>query len=351
MRVLVTGAAGYLGRGLVRALATGPDRPAALIAMDVRATPDTERLGGVTYDTVDIRDPGLGARIAAHRPEVVVHLASIVTPPRGCTRAEQYEVDVQGTERVLAACLASGVGRLIVTSSGAAYGYHADNAAFLTEDMPLRGHPDFAYADHKRQVEELLAQARLDHPELGQLVLRLGAVLGADTHNQITDLFDQPVIVGVAEAASPFNFIWDQDVVRCLAAAVRGTAVGVYNLAGDGVMTLAEIAAALGKAYVPVPAHLIGRALEVLHHKGWSQYGPEQVAFLRYRPVMSNQRLARELGFSPSKSSREVLELYRDGAGQQRSASPSRQRAATLAARFLPRAARLLDRGLTAVGQ
>jgi UDP-glucose 4-epimerase len=64
---------------------------------------------------------------------------------------------VGGTRNVLDACVAHGVKHLIVSSSGAAYGYHADNPAWLTETHPLRGNPAFAYSDHKRQVEEMLA--------------------------------------------------------------------------------------------------------------------------------------------------------------------------------------------------
>jgi UDP-glucose 4-epimerase len=321
-RVLVTGAAGYLGRQLVDALAAAPAPGDALIAMDVREVPAAARRPGVTYEALDIRSPALAERVAHHRPEVVVHLASVVTPPPGATRDALFEIDVVGTERLLAACLAAGVRRLIVTSSGAAYGYHPDNPALLTEDMPLRGHREFAYADHKRQIEERLARARERHPELAQLVLRLGTVLGASTHNQITDIFDKPVVLGLAGVASPFNFVWDEDVVRCLAGAVRGDAVGVYNLTGDGVMTLAEIAAALGKRYVALPPAVVARALTVLHARGWSQYGPEQVDFLRYRPVMSNHRLVAELGFRPRKTTREVLALYRDGVARRRAAAP-----------------------------
>ena len=82
-----------------------------------------------------------------------------------------------------------GVERVVVSSSGAAYGYHADNPAWLTEDDPVRGTDTFPYSLHKRLVEEMLAGYRESAPQLEQVVLRIGTILGETVDNQITDLF------------------------------------------------------------------------------------------------------------------------------------------------------------------
>ena len=91
-----------------------------------------------------------------------MHLASIVTPGPDSTRELEYAVDVTGTRHVLDACVAHGVRRVVVSSSGAAYGYHPDNPAWITEDQPVRGNEEFAYSHHKRLVEEMLAELRAD---------------------------------------------------------------------------------------------------------------------------------------------------------------------------------------------
>lgn len=309
--VLVTGAAGYIGHQLVEALAAERDGIGTIVAVDVRPTPTDECLDGVTYRVADVRDPALASIMQEHAIDTLVHLAAIVTPGKDSSRELEYSIDVLGTENVLRACLTAGVRHLIVTSSGAAYGYHADNAVPLAEDAPLRGNPEFAYSDHKRQVEELLARARVEHPELRQLVFRPGAILGASTHNQITDLFEKPFVLGVAGSNTPFTFIWDRDVVACLLKGVREEASGIYNLAGDGMTPMPEIARRLGKRYVPLPAWLLRVALAVAHPLHLSQYGPEQVDFLRYRPVLSNARLKDEFGYTPQLSSTDVFEHYR----------------------------------------
>jgi UDP-glucose 4-epimerase len=199
---------------------------------------------------------------------------------------------------------------VIVTSSGAAYGYHPDSPRPLREDHPLRGNPEFAYSDHKRLVEEMLALHRAEHPELRQLIFRPGTVLGDQAANQITALFEKPFVLGVRGSDTPFVFIWDRDVVACLRKGVEENRTGIYNLAGDGVLTLQEIAARIGKPYLPLPAALVRGALALLHPIGLSRYGPEQIDFLRYRPVLSNERLKSEFGYTPQLSSAEVFDRF-----------------------------------------
>jgi UDP-glucose 4-epimerase len=310
-RVLVTGAAGYLGRQLVAALAAdAARRPAALVAMDVREQPREQRLAGVAYECADIRAPGLDAMLRRHAIDTVVHLASIVTPGRNSSREFEYAVDVLGTENLLEACVAAGVRKLVVSSSGAAYGYYADNPAWIDEDQPLRGNREFAYAWHKRLVEARLADYRARQPQLQQVVFRIGTILGATVRNQITDLFDKPRLIAIRGSASPFVFIWDQDVVGCMLAAVYSDKSGIYNVAGDGALGVREIAARLGKGCVVLPAPLLRSALAVLKPLGLTQYGPEQVDFLRYRPVLSNRRLKEVFGYVPQKTTSEVFDFY-----------------------------------------
>ena len=153
---------------------------------------------------MDVTDAAaVDAGIAEAAPEVVVHLASIVTPGKDSSREKEYAVDVDGSRHVFDACLAHGVRRVVVSSSGAAYGYHADNPVPLTEDDPVRGNEEFAYSHHKRLVEEQLAALRTEHPELEQVVLRIGTILGRHVDNQITALFERPRLLQIRGADSP----------------------------------------------------------------------------------------------------------------------------------------------------
>jgi UDP-glucose 4-epimerase len=307
-KILVTGSSGYLGSQTVAHLAQRPDLQ--VIALDVREP--SNRLASVTYAVADIRAAEVDSIVARHAPEVIVHLASIVTPGKNSNRAFEYDVDVNGTRNLLQACVKNGVKRVIVSSSGAAYGYYADNPEWLTETDAVRGNDVFSYSCHKRLVEEMLAQYRKDHPALEQIIFRIGTILGPTVKNQITDLFEKPKLIAIAGSDSPFVFIHDQDVIGAILHGIDSPTTGIFNVAGDGKLTIYEIAERLGKRCRVLPAGLIQAGLWLLKKLHLTQYGPEQLDFLRYRPVLLNTRLKEEFGYTPKLTSAQVFDLYRN---------------------------------------
>ncbi len=296
-RILITGAGGYIGQQVFRTLR---QRCPSVWGIDIRTAPDVFQM--------DVRDPDLRALIQQHQITHVVHLASIVQP--GQAPDLEYDIDVNGTQNVLDCCLAGGVRHLTVTSSGAAYGYHADNPQWLSESDPLRGNDEFSYSRHKRIVEEILTEYRHQAPELGQLVLRPGTVIGATTRNMITRLFTGRFILGLRHVQSPFVFVWDQDLVETIAYGVQQSRIGIFNVAGDGCLTVSEIGEVLDKPVVHLPIWLIKSALSIAKPLKLTRYGPDQVRFMQYRPVLSNARLKSDFGRAPTKTSRQALEFF-----------------------------------------
>ncbi len=307
-RILITGAAGMVGRALLAEL-----EGAEVFATDLhRPDPMPD---GMSFLRMDVTTGEPARVIAKVRPDVIVHLASIVTPTPDMGRQTAFAVDVEGTRKVVNAAIANGVRRLVVTSSGAAYGYHPDNRVPLRECDPLRGNTEFPYSDHKRQVEELLAEARKVAPGLEQVILRVGTVLGEGTENQITALFHKPRLLAVSGSESPFVFIWTRDLARILKRAATDGPAGIYNVAGDGALGVSDLAGALGKPVLRLPPWLLKAALAVARPLGLSRYGPEQVRFLQYRPVLANDALKSEFGYTPEKSSAQVFDLWKKQAG------------------------------------
>lgn len=308
MNVFITGAAGYLGQQLTTYLLQQTDH--TVIAADIRDESPFQPHDNLHYVKLDVRSIEAAALLTQYAVDVVVHLASIVTPGKKSNREFEYSVDVLGTENMLQACVEAGVSRIVVSSSGAAYGYYADNPTWLRETDAIRGNEAFAYSHHKRLVEELLASYRHKHPQLEQTIFRIGTILGEHVRNQITNLFEQKYLIGIRGSDSPFVFIWDQDVVRCFAQAIDSDQTGIFNVAGDGALTVDELGVLLNKRVIKIPATAVSQGLFVLKRLQLTQYGEEQVDFLRYRPVLSNDKLKTEFGYIPQKTSLEVFEHY-----------------------------------------
>jgi UDP-glucose 4-epimerase len=303
-KVLITGAAGFIGSALVTAL----KGTHYVVALDLRDLPEEKRLPGVTYVACDITDPKLIDAFQTYKPDIVVHLASVVAA--GGHPDRDYAIDVLGTKNVLDAARAARARQIVVTSSGAAYGYHADNDVPLTENSPLRGNEDFPYSRHKRLVEEMLAEARTQHPELTQTVFRPCTVLGPGTKNQITAIFERPVIVGLTGSTTPFSLIAETDVVAALVKAVVEERAGVFNLAGDGTLSLREIAELLQKRYLPIPPWLLRTVLWALNKLRLTALRPEHVKFIQFRPVLANEKLKKAFGYEPRLNALEVFKRY-----------------------------------------
>lgn len=312
-RVLVTGGSGFIGTSVVARLAAAEEID-RVVSADLREPATTPP--GVDHVSLDVTDPdAVSVVVRDHGITTVVHLAAVVNPDPSMPREVIRAVDVDGTRNVLDACVAHGVRQVVVSSSGAAYGYHPDNSDWIREDHPLRGNEEFAYSHHKRLVEEMLADHRRSHPALGQTVLRIGTVLGETVDNQITALFERPRLLKVRGSDSPFVFIWDTDLVEILVRAVLQERTGTFNVAGDGAMTVDDIAAELGKPVLTVPESVLKAVLAVAHNLRLTSYGPEQTGFLRYRPVLDNSLLKQEFGYTPGRTTRQAFAGWRRARG------------------------------------
>lgn len=310
--ILITGANGYMGQQLIKRLLPLQglvfDK---IVGLDIRFSEHLLEEKQLVCLQKDIRSKELGAILLENNIDTVVHLAAIISTPDKSDREREYDIDVNGTRNLVDACIEAGVKKFITTSSGAAYGYHPENVhRWLTESDPIRGNYEFTYSHHKRLVEELLAEKRTSHPQLAQFVFRVGTILGKTTKNPITEYLEKPKVLELKGYPSPFVFIWDQDLAEILLKAATNGKPGIYNVAGDGCLTVKEVAAMMGKKNQTIPGWLVKAVFGALHPLKLSKYDAFIVNFIQYRPVLSNEKLKKEFGYIPQKTSKEVFQYY-----------------------------------------
>jgi UDP-glucose 4-epimerase len=302
--VAVTGPTGDIGRALLRRLDADPQVTKVLGMARRPFDPASQGLSKTEYRQGDVLDRKAVEALAAEA-DVLVHLAFIIVGGREETRS----VNLEGSRNVFEA--ARGVGRLVYTSSVAAYGFHTENPQPLTEDVPARGSDAHYYSAQKAELEETLREA-LDGADTETYVLRPCIVAGGDAL-ALVEAF--PAVVRKAplgpvlpDPGTPFQLVHTEDVAQALAAAVRGEGEpGVYNLAGAGTITAADLARAFGWHSVPVPragASLAARAVRLL------PLMPPQASWLnalRVPVVMDTTRAREQLGWEPQHDTRAVL--------------------------------------------
>jgi GDP-4-dehydro-6-deoxy-D-mannose reductase len=149
MRVLVTGANGFVGRYLLRELAANGHEA---LAFDTAASPLPEAARSFTGD---IRDRKVLEKILSrHQPDACVHLAGLTFVPSGWTAPEDMlAINVVGTACLLQTFRTAGSGaRLIVASTAQVYGTQPAPAP-LTEEAPLA--PENLYAISKAAADRM----------------------------------------------------------------------------------------------------------------------------------------------------------------------------------------------------
>jgi UDP-glucose 4-epimerase len=317
LTVAVTGPTGDIGISAVEALEHAPEVERIIGMARSPFDPAAHGWARTEYLQGDITNRDAVDALVADA-DVVVHLAFIIMG----SRDESARVNLEGTRNVFEATVAADrPRRLVYTSSVAAYGYHADNPVPITEDVPPRGSPEHYYSEQKAACEAALAEITGGTP-LEVYVLRPCIVAGPRAP-ALAEAMPWKQLPGpvkrVAQAlpllkplfpdpGTPLQLVHHDDVAAAIAlAATTSAPPGAYNIAADGVLSMSDVAKALGARPVRVPRAAVSAASEVIARLPFVPSALEWLHVGRTSVVMDTTKAKSRLGWEPKYTAAETL--------------------------------------------
>lgn len=321
LKVAVTGPTGEIGKPLLAELERRAEVGSVVGMARGAFDPAEEGWGKVAYRRGDILDRGALAALF-DGADVAVHLAFAIFGGHEETR----RVNLEGTRNVFEAAIRAGVSRLVYASSVAAYGFHAENPQPLTEEVPTRGSDGFYYSAQKAELEDLLDEL-LVGSGVEAYVFRPCIVAGPRATMLVEQVVDAvrvgdpapllrrgveklPLVRPVLpDPGMPFQLVHHDDVARAMAAAICGDGPpGAYNLAGEGVVGLGDVAHALGWRSIPVPGPAVSVGAAAAKRLTFATTKLEWAVALDTPVLMDTAKARRDLGWLPRFDALDTLE-------------------------------------------
>ncbi len=329
---LVTGANGWLGRRVVRALTQGhPEmgeagaggRRVRMLIRPGEKADDLLKLGAEKVEG-DIRDPrALRALCAGAAGGTLVHLAAIIHPSRGT--GEFTEVNIEGTKAVVGEAGRAGLRRAVVMSSNSPIGVSRDPTCVFEEDSPYR--PYMGYGRSKQQMEQWLRAPAGDIELPPVTILRAPWFYGPEQPPRQTRFFcmiraGRFPIVGSGRNRRSMGYVDSLAYGILLAAAAPHAAGRIYWLADERAYPMTEIVATVrevlrddfGLPTSPRSVHVPGIVSDAARLgdrllQGLGRYNQELhvLSELNLTIACTIERAKRELGYRPLVDLREGM--------------------------------------------
>jgi UDP-glucose 4-epimerase len=305
VRVLVTGAAGFIGSHLVdRLLAEGEE----VVGLDDLSSGSLanlaearrSRLGKLRFHRVDVTSTAVTELVARARPEVIFHLAAQVDVRKSVKDpVHDAIVNIVGSVTLLQAALAAGARKFVFTSSGGCIYGEPDEARLpVTEEQVYlpEAMPESPYGVSKKVVLDYLRYYRAVQG-LDFTALALSNVYGprqepaaeVGLEGQVVAIFCRKMLAGrpctiYGDGSQTRDFVFVDDVVSAFLAAREAGGGELVNVGSGAELSVAELYTRL--------AELTGSRREPIH----AEARPGEL----HRIVVDPSKAARVLGWRPT---------------------------------------------------
>jgi len=304
LKVLITGVSGGIGRLLAqRLLQEGFE----VLGLDLRPWPDPPR--GVQVFQADVRKRPAEDIFRSHRPEVVVHLATVTH--QSARQEERYRINLGGTQAVFEHCHSYGVKQAVFVGRHTVYGAAPDAPLYRTEDEPPLATATYPSLADLVAADLFAGSALWRYPELSTCVLRLVYTLGPSMRGTLSTYLGGrlgeavPMILGFDPL---FQVMHEYDAAEAIFAAISHKLKGTFNVAGPDPLPLSTLCRQVGRHPISVPKLLYASAARRLMR---SPLPTSAINHIKYPVVVSAEAFKSATGFRHRLDERQLLEAYR----------------------------------------
>jgi len=254
MRILIAGIAGKVARLVAEhLLADGHE----VVGIDRRVWAGAP--AAIQQHQVDIRKRAAEDVFRKHRPEGVIHMATVTHLTE--RSEDRYRINLQGTRAVFDHATAYGARAVVFVGRHTYYGASAESPLYHKEDDPPMAMSSFAELADLVAADLYAGTALWRFPQIKTSILRLCYTLGPARTGTLATFLAGPRVPTVLGFDPLFQFIHEKDAALAVSLALEKQLFGVYNVAGPSPLPLSLLIKLTGRKTIPVPETLFRLAL------------------------------------------------------------------------------------------
>lgn len=246
-----------------------------------------------------------------HNFDTILHLGRLGHSPVIGNINKRIDINLVGTNTILELSHKFRSKKVVILSTHHVYGAHADNSMFLKEDAPLRG--SFKYAELRDVVEmDQMCTNWMwkNQNHIETVVLRPCNIIGPQIKNSITQFLKTAYAPLPIDYNPMFQFVHEFDMASIIVASAETLKTGIYNVAGDDVVSLHEASAIVGMKKIKVPIIIVEQLAKIMTPL-W-KFPTYLIDYLKFPATLDNSELKKNLGENIFRfSAKEALELLK----------------------------------------
>jgi len=303
--ILVTGAAGFLGRELVEQLQAAGEE---IHGVDTKSDDSV-------LSQLDVATPRFTSLVETIRPRVIVHVAGVqyLNPVPRRRRVKFFQANVEMAKTVAKSMLEQpGIEQVIFVSSDMVYG-KAGSSPISSQTIPA---PIGPYGESKLLAEKMLTQAA-NESGIHLVVFRPRLIAGAGRlgtletlHKLMARNFPIPII---GKGLNRYQFVSKIDVADAIVRSIKRKSGGVYNLGSEeppivrDLLSRAMRSVGTRSKLVYLNQGVAIRTLRILDRLGISPLSPEQFEIASLDRLLDTSTTLRDLGWRATKTDLDML--------------------------------------------